>query len=486
MSPVRPPWPAAGACFLAVLLGFCLPAQAGLPEPGARIFGSIALDGVVVTSANTSVIVEARRTPDGPPVASYQMGSQPNAGNFYSLKVHAENLGPLLNPEHVLLGSTLHLVVRDPSGVRDRKTFTLASRGLSARVDFGAVDTDGDGMSDAFELAYFGNATSGDPNADPDLDGRPNRREFLQGTHPNVADGRHPADLAPADDRLALNEVTDYILAWKTGGTWPVEPALTAPNIVDYVTRAGALWKGGETYVFDNTPPTNAPMWWVNVATPAAPALAGTEGTAEAADDPPAGTKRGLTLMSVATKPHAERSLPASYQPNQPLAVVIAAMPVESTRAYAVVETPPAGWIIRNLSHEGRWDPVHRQIKWGPYFDQTPRRLAYDAVPGPESTGPAAFGGRASFDGHGFAASGAAQAWPLGQGPAPRLVARLGPAGLLLELQGEAGSRYEVESSDDLLTWNGGPTVTADTAGKAATQVGANGAARFFRLKPVQ
>ncbi|MDQ6913981.1 MAG: thrombospondin type 3 repeat-containing protein, partial [Verrucomicrobiota bacterium] len=46
------------------------------------------------------------------------------------------------------------------------------------------ADSDSDGMSDAFEQQYFGNATAGDPNADSDGDGMSNVAEFLAGTDP--------------------------------------------------------------------------------------------------------------------------------------------------------------------------------------------------------------------------------------------------------------------------------------------------------------
>ena len=445
-------------------------ARAVLPEPGARIYGTVATNGVMVTSANTSIFVEARRTPTGAPVASYQMGSLTNAGNFYSLKVHGEDIAPLSTPENVLLGTTLYLVLRDSTTVLDQKTFTLSSRGLSTRIDFGSLDTDANGMSDAFELQSFGSATGNNPTADPDQDGRPNLREFLQGTNPNVADGRFPADISPADDRITLNEVTDYILAWKTGGTWPVEPALNASNIVDYITRAGALWKGGEVYAFDNVPTTNAPMWWKNTVGHAPASL-------------------GARLASLGSVPsvhlRVERSLPAAYLPGQALTVAVDATPSDHTLAYALVESPPAGWVVRNVSHEGRWDAANHQVKWGPYFDQTARHLTYDAVPGPAAQGVAEFGGRGSFDGYGFPAGGPLTVWPPGKTPSPRLAAAVVASGVNVEFHGEPGRRYELQSSEDLGTWNMGPTVTLDAKGLGSAPTDAQMGARFFRLRPI-
>lgn len=52
-----------------------------------------------------------------------------------------------------------------------------------------AADTDGDGMTDAWEYQYFGSLTGGDPTGDPDEDGFTNLQEFGNGTSPLVADG---------------------------------------------------------------------------------------------------------------------------------------------------------------------------------------------------------------------------------------------------------------------------------------------------------
>ena len=69
----------------------------------------------------------------------------------------------------------------------------------------------------------------------------------------------HPADL-DGDWRLTINEVTGYGGAWKSGTIWPNEPN---PISINYLTRAGAIWKGGEKYTWDaNIGQT--PQGWVN------------------------------------------------------------------------------------------------------------------------------------------------------------------------------------------------------------------------------
>ncbi len=58
-------------------------------------------------------------------------------------------------------------------------------------------DTDGNGLPDSWEIAYFG-ATGQDPNADPDGDGVSNLQEYLDGTDPT-----NPASFRPRLQLLA-------------------------------------------------------------------------------------------------------------------------------------------------------------------------------------------------------------------------------------------------------------------------------------------
>jgi hypothetical protein len=51
----------------------------------------------------------------------------------------------------------------------------------------GMVDTDNDGLPDAWEMLYFGNLNQG-PNDDPDNDGLTNAEEYKHGTNPLLAD----------------------------------------------------------------------------------------------------------------------------------------------------------------------------------------------------------------------------------------------------------------------------------------------------------
>ncbi len=55
---------------------------------------------------------------------------------------------------------------------------------------------------------------------------------------------RNPAD-SNRDWRVVIGEVTGYAAAWKRGLAWDVPPV---PIPIGHVTRAGFLWRGGETY----------------------------------------------------------------------------------------------------------------------------------------------------------------------------------------------------------------------------------------------
>ena len=46
------------------------------------------------------------------------------------------------------------------------------------------VDSDGDGISDAFELGYVGNLTTMDSTSDYDKDGQTDKAEYIAGTDP--------------------------------------------------------------------------------------------------------------------------------------------------------------------------------------------------------------------------------------------------------------------------------------------------------------
>jgi hypothetical protein len=187
MNPTSPhPW----SVLLAAILVCFEPAEATLSEPDNLLYGSITLDNAPVTAARTDVVVEARRTLNGPAVASYRMGSNPRVGNLYSLEISLESVSVPLSPNASQTGDALIIVVTDSSGIRAEHSYTAGERGEVLRVDFGSSipDADGNGLADLWEFANFG-ATGQDPQA-VNANGQTTLENFVAGTNPNDGTSR--------------------------------------------------------------------------------------------------------------------------------------------------------------------------------------------------------------------------------------------------------------------------------------------------------
>ena len=165
-------------------------ALAELPAPDNILYGTIALGSQPVTAADTNVVVEARRSIDGPAIASYRMGSEAAMGGFYRLKLKLEELAPVTESDASRAGESLVLVIRNQSGVQLQLPYQIPERGHAQRLDFGTTvsDSDNDGLPDVYELSVFGNLN---PNGtgDQDNDGVNNKDEFTAGTNPNDRNG---------------------------------------------------------------------------------------------------------------------------------------------------------------------------------------------------------------------------------------------------------------------------------------------------------
>jgi hypothetical protein len=160
-------------------------ARAEIPEPDNVLYGTIAIDNAAITASRTDVVVEARRQTNGPAIASYRMGSNPQLGNFYSLRLKLESLAPALDANASLTGSEVVMVVTDATGVRAQAGYTLAGRGEFQRLDFGTAvpDSDGDGLPDAWETHYFGSLNQNASSIG--ASGLSALQHFIAGTNPN-------------------------------------------------------------------------------------------------------------------------------------------------------------------------------------------------------------------------------------------------------------------------------------------------------------
>lgn len=238
--------------------------RAGIAEPDYRLYGLITLDNQLVGAARADVVIEARRVLNGPPIASYRMGSISRLGDFYSLRIAVESLPPLTNPDASQTGDPLVIVVTDSSGVLSQATHAVGERGTVQRIDFGDIlpDSDGDGLPDAWEILHFTGIGMG-PD-DIAANGLTLAENYIAGTDPN--------------------DIEDLFLVYVTlsnGNTVVSFPALRAEGTgyegrtryysLEFAPALGEDWEGvpdytdligdNQTVVFE-TPASNAPGFY--------------------------------------------------------------------------------------------------------------------------------------------------------------------------------------------------------------------------------
>jgi hypothetical protein len=418
------------------------------------LFGTVILGARVVTADDTEVVVEARRHVGGAVLASYAMGSNPAAGNYYSLRIPVENNVPFASPMASLAGDLLDVIVRDATGDLDSLAFTVGSRATVTKLDFGSLDSDQNGLPDAWELQYFGRIGV-DPNSMPTLDRLTVMQKFKLGIDPTKANAPHPADTSPFDYSLTFGEVATYGQYWKAGLAWSVAPT-DIP--VEYVTRAGALWKDGERYTLSLDASTNAPTWWVNVPL--------------GSDFP-----RGESLVV--------RTLPEGLQAGAAIQVLLEVSPANTVNAYAVEERILPGWVVEQTSDQGTYLAAAEVIRWGPFFDSQPRTFSY-AVRPPIEALVGTFAGVGSFDGSNVDTVGDTDLTPTGVVTRLRWALNL-DSGIRLSMRGHPGRRYAIEVSSDLQAWTEWVRVTADSTGDLEVDGGVlyEAGSRFYRARGI-
>lgn len=94
----------------------------------------------------------------------------------------------------------------------------------------------------------------------------------------------------------------------------------------------------------------------------------------------------------------AVRQLPVTYLPDRTFTLTVIGTPAPQVQAWSVEDSVPAGWSVGPLSDGGQWDPQSRRLRWGPFFDATPRTLTAEITPSPAAVGTVAFSGTAAFD----------------------------------------------------------------------------------------
>jgi hypothetical protein len=246
----------------------------------------------------------------------------------------------------------------------------------------------------------------------------------------------HPADTRPADHRIAIDELTAYSAAWRKGQSW-VNPPNPIP--IDYVTRAGTLWKNGEAYHVD--PRVSAPpLWWVNDTT-----------------GPAVGRQRLTERNVLAAASMVTAETPDHFIITEPFTVTFHVTPSAGISVYAAEDQigypgypadSPTGLQVTNISHNGEYNSNGRQIRWGPFFDNQPRELSYQVVMPYTPPRLLHFTGTVSFDGTGVPVAGKREAEA---GSRLSLLPRQTNDPIQLQLLGSG--TYRIEASTNLIDW---------------------------------
>ncbi|MBI3415611.1 MAG: hypothetical protein HY043_09885 [Verrucomicrobia bacterium] len=243
----------------------------------------------------------------------------------------------------------------------------------------------------------------------------------------------HPADIDPADHRITLAELTAYAAAWKKNEAWPIGPN---PIPLNYVTRAGELWKNGEDYVFDPQAGP-APLWWVNKKGPGVQSV----------------TENGIGASTELRAANSvKRFIGAKSPVGDELEIELLVTPSPFAAAYAVEESIPTGWAISEISSDGVFDESSRTIRWGVFHEPATRSLFYHLNNPPALNNNAVFSGRAAFDGQEVGVAGGDNF--VANFAPPSCLMLVGDGECLISFPAETGRSFLVQASADLRHWS--------------------------------
>ncbi len=111
---------------------------AELPRPDAILFGRVAINGEDVSHKERGVVVIARRAGSAKPVATYRMGTLPNAGDHFVLRIplSVQGDGVTPSPGRAAPGESLELYLSTPLAKEIHAgTATVPDSGDAVRLD---------------------------------------------------------------------------------------------------------------------------------------------------------------------------------------------------------------------------------------------------------------------------------------------------------------------------------------------------------------
>jgi hypothetical protein len=107
----------------------------------------------------------------------------------------------------------------------------------------------------------------------------------------------------------------------------------------------------------------------------------------------------GIRINVTGEASNAMRLLPAQYQAGRKFRVGIVVMPGRGTVSYSVIERPPAGWIVSDISNGGTYDAAAGAVEFGPIQGERVRLLSYSLRPPNNAKGIQLFSGELVADG---------------------------------------------------------------------------------------
>lgn len=241
-------------------------AQAYPPAPAHRIYGMVRTEQGAPLIVGQGIVILSRGTQE---VARGFTDPLLGAGINYELNVPMDGglFGDLYQPDAIIAGTayTIRVVISGVSYVpieMSATSHTIGEPAESTRLDLNlGIDSDGDGLSDAWEQSLIASDTTGrlrtladvTPGADIDGDGLTNLQELVLGASPNNAgDGIKLEVIEQIGSQVRVRFIG------VKGRTYGIK---VSPNLITWTETVFGLTPGGATglsFLADDTKPVDA------------------------------------------------------------------------------------------------------------------------------------------------------------------------------------------------------------------------------------